>query len=178
MKLKQVIESERFNAYGMILMGSIAGAASYPMFLTPSSIAPGGLTGIATIFNFFLGWPVGIVSLAMNVPLFLAGYRYEGKVFVFRTLIATLLFSLLIDILPVPCVTDNPLLACVFGGVLLGVGLGLILRGGATTGGTDMAAKMVNRKVNFISVGMILLFFDACVILAAAFTMGAEIALY
>lgn len=178
-KLKKLFKSEIFNAYGMILLGCVIGAAAYPMFLTPSSIAPGGLTGIATIFNYFWQWPVGTVSLALNVPLFLAGYRYEGKSFVFRTLIATIFFSVLIDILPLSHVTEgNSLLDCVFGGLLLGVGLGLILRGGATTGGTDMAAKMVNRKVSFVSVGTILLFFDACVILAAAFTMGAEIALY
>lgn len=177
--MKKLFKSEIFNAYGMILLGCVIGAAAYPMFLTPSSIAPGGLTGIATIFNYFWHWPVGTVSLALNVPLFLAGYRYEGKSFVFRTLIATILFSVLIDVLPLSHVTEgNSLLDCVFGGLLLGVGLGLILRGGATTGGTDMAAKMVNRKVSFISVGTILLFFDACVILAAAFTMGAEIALY
>lgn len=176
--VKALFKNERFSAWVQIVLGCAVGAASYPLLMTPCSIAPGGLTGVGMIFNYLFRWPVGTVSLALNVPLFLIGYKTMGKGFVLRTLVATLLFSLLIDLFPLPALTDNPLLASVFGGLLLGVGLGLILRGGATTGGTDMMARMVHKRVSFISVGMILLLFDACVILAAAFTMGAETAMY
>ena len=120
----------------------------------------------------------GIVSLAINVPVFLLGWKEAGRAFILRTLVATVLFSVLIDLLPLPCLTENPLLACVFGGLVLGVGLGLILRGNATTGGTDLMAKVVQRKLSFLSVGITLLIFDVIVILAAAFTMNAEIAMY
>ena len=128
-------KKEMIMAYVQILIGCVIGAAAYPTFLVPNNIAPGGLTGVATIFNFLWGWPVGTVSLIMNIPLFVVGYRTMGKVFAFRSMIATLLFSVLIDVLPLkPISADpvlDPLLGTLFGGVLLGIGLGLILRGGA-----------------------------------------------
>ena len=175
-------KKEIIEAYIQILIGSVIGAAAYPMFLVPNNIAPGGLTGVATILNYLWGWPVGIVSLLMNIPLFLIGYRTMGKVFAFRCLVATLLFSVLIDILPLQPVKVepvlDPLLGTLFGGVLLGLGLGLILRGGATTGGTDMVARMVHRRFNFITVGMFLFALDFLVVIAAAFTISGEKALY
>ena len=165
-------------AYLQLLAGCVLGAAAYPLFLTPNHIAPGGLTGIAVIFNYLWRWPVGTVSLALNIPLFIAGYRAMGKIFVFRSLLATMLFSLLIDLLPLPPMTEDPLLSTVFGGVLLGGGLGLILRGGATTGGTDMLAKMVHRRLQFISTGTFLFAFDFLVVAASGVTVGTTEALY
>ena len=143
-------------AYIQIVLGCLIGAAAYPTFLVPNNIAPGGLTGVATILNYLFNWPVGTVSLILNVPLFLIGYKAMGKVFVFRSLVATLLFSVLIDVLPLEPISKDPLLGTLFGGVLLGIGLGIVLRGGATTGGTDMIARMVHRRFNFITVGMFL----------------------
>lgn len=169
---------ERFFSYLQIALGCLIGAAAYPMFMTPNRIAPGGLTGLATILNYLWGLPVGITSLALNVPLFLIGFRAMGRVFVFRSLVATALFSVLIDILPLQPVTMDPLLATLYGGVLLGVGLGLILRGGATTGGSDMVARMVHRRVPAISVGSFLFAIDCAVVLAAGLIMGTSEALY
>ena len=165
-------------AYAQILIGCVLGAAAYPLFLTPSHIAPGGLTGVAIIVNYLWNLPVGTVSLVLNIPLFIAGYRRMGKVFAFRSLIATFLFSLLIDILPLEPMTDDPLLNTLFGGVLLGVGLGFIMRGGATTGGTDMLAKIVHRRLQFISTGVFLFFFDFIVVLASGAAVGTTEALY
>ncbi len=166
------------RAYGQILLGCIIGAVAYPTFLIPNRIAPGGLTGIATILNHLFQVPVGTVSLILNVPLFIIGYRRMGKIFAFRSLLATLLFSALIDLLPLPAVSNDPLLGTLFGGVVLGIGMGLILRGGATTGGTDMMAKMVHRRFPFISVGAFLFFFDFLVVCAAGLLIGGEEALY
>ena len=164
--------------YLQILLGSLIAAAAYPSFLVPNNIAPGGLTGVATILNFLFRWPVGTVSLLLNIPLFIIGYRAMGRVFAFRSMIATILFSLLIDILPIRPVSTDPLLGTLFGGVILGAGLGLILRGGATTGGSDMVARMVHRKLPFISVGMFLFAVDCLVVLGAAVAIGTEQALY
>ena len=164
--------------YLQILLGSLVAAAAYPAFLVPNNIAPGGLTGVATILNFLFHWPVGTVSLLLNIPLFIIGYRAMGRIFAFRSLIATVLFSLLIDILPIRPVSTDPLLGTLFGGVVLGAGLGLILRGGATTGGSDMVARMVHRKLPFISVGMFLFAVDCLVVLGAAVAIGTEQALY
>lgn len=169
---------DRIMAYVQIVLGCVIGAAAYPTFLIPNNIAPGGITGVATLINHLLGWPVGTVSLALNIPLFLVGYRTMGKIFAFRSLVATVLFSVLIDLLPFRPISEDPLLGTLFGGVILGIGLGLILRGGATTGGTDMIARMVHRRLPFISVGMFLFALDCVVVVAAGFIMGSEKALY
>lgn len=177
--LKQFFsQNERLQAYAYIVLGCALGGAAYPLFLVPNAIAPGGLTGVATIINYLFGLPVGVVSLVLNVPLFLIGYRAMGRVFVFRSLVATVLFSACIDMLCLPPLTDDMLLATVYGSLMLGLGLGLILRGGATTGGSDMIARMVHNRFPFITVGTFLFMADCLVILAAAFTMSARAALY
>ena len=178
MKNWSTLKNERVSSYVQIIIGSLIGAIAYPLFLVPNHIAPGGLTGIATVLNYLFHWPVGIVSLLLNVPLFIIGYRAMGRVFAFRSLFATVLFSVLIDLIPMPAMTTDPLLGAVFGGVLLGVGLGFILRGGATTGGTDMAARMVHNRFQHISVGALLFMIDCIVVLMAGVTIEAEYALY
>lgn len=173
-----ILRGERVTAYVQIVVGCVLGAIAYPMFLVPNDIAPGGLTGIATILHAVFGTPVGTVSLLLNIPLFLLGYRAMGRVFVLRSLVATVLFSLFIDWLPIPAITNDMLLGSVFGGVLMGFGLGLILRGGATTGGSDMVARMVHVRFQHISVGAFLFFIDFCVVLAAGFFIRVESAMY
>jgi len=178
MKKWNFLQNEQLMAYVQIMVGSVIGALAYPLFLVPNYIAPGGLTGIATVFNYLFQWPVGTVSLIMNVPLFIVGYKAMGHIFALRSLIATILFSLLIDLIPVPALTSNPLLGAIFGGVLLGIGLGLILRGGATTGGTDMAARMLHNRFQHISVGMILFVIDCVSVVLATVSIEVEYGLY
>ena len=170
--------TEQIKKQALIIIGCFIGASAYPLFLVPNAIAPGGITGIGTVLNHLFNWPVGLTSLILNIPLFLIGFRSMGKGFVYRTLIATVMFSLLIDLLHFPSITNNPLLASVFGGVILGLGLGLILRANATTGGTDLLAQVVHRKYPYITVGVFLLSFDFAVILLAGFSLGAEQAMY
>ena len=165
-------------AYAQLVLGCVIGAAAYPTFLLPNNIAPGGITGVATILNYVFGVPVGTATLVMNIPLFLIGYRTMGRIFAFRSLVATVLFSLLIDLLPLGPVSRDPLLGTLFGGVVLGIGLGFIMRGGATTGGTDMIARMVHRRLPFITVGMFLFALDFVVVAAAGLVMGSAEALY
>ncbi len=175
---KNPAAAERFFSYAQILLGALIGGAAYPMFLTPNRIAPGGVTGVATILNYLLHWPVGTVSLILNIPLFMISYKAMGKIFAFRSLVATVLFSLFIDILPLKPVTEDPLLGALYGGVLLGAGLGLIMRGGATTGGSDMIARMVHRRFQFISTGVFLFAIDCAVVIAAGLLIGTTEALY
>lgn len=175
---RTLLQNERVLAYLQIVLGSVFGAIAYPMFLVPNAIAPGGLTGISTILNHALQTPVGFVSLILNIPLFVVGYRSMGRVFAWRSLVATVLFSLMIDLFQLPPLTLNPLLGSLFGGVLLGAGLGLILRGGATTGGSDMVARMVHARFQHISIGAFLFFIDFCVVLAAGIFIEIEHALY
>ena len=177
--LGQKIRSDkRVAAWLQILLGCLVGGAAYPLFLTPNHIAPGGLTGVAMILNHTLGLPVGIASLAMNVPLFLLSFKAIGGIFFLRSLAATVLFSLAIDFLPLAPMTVDPLLGSVYGGVVLGIGLGMIVRGGATTGGTDMIAKLIHRHLPFVSMGMILFMLDAMVVAAAGVAFGTTEALY
>ena len=155
---KNPAAAERFFSYIQILLGALIGGAAYPLFLTPNRIAPGGITGIATILNFLLKWPVGTVSLVMNIPLFLIGYKTMGRIFAFRSLVATVLFSVFIDVLPLQPVINDPMLGALYGGVLLGIGLGLIMRGGST--------------------GAFLFAIDFAVVLAASALIGISEALY
>ena len=164
--------------YLQILLGSLVAAAAYPAFLVPNNIAPGGLTGVATTLNFLFHWPVGTVSLLLNIPLFIIGYRAMGRIFAFRSLVATVFFTLFIDVLPLHPLTTDPLLGTLYGGVLLGIGLGLIMRGGATTGGSDMIARMVHKHFSFISTGAFLFAIDFAVVLAASALIGISEALY
>ena len=177
--LKKIFRgNKRFNAWAQIVLGCLVGGAAYPLFLTPNRIAPGGLTGVGMILNHYFGIPVGTASLIMNIPLFLLSYQAIGGIFFLRSLGATILFSMSIDFLPFRPMTVDPLLGSVYGGVMLGIGLGLILRGGATTGGTDMIAKLIHRKFPFISVGMFLFVIDGLVVIAAGLTFGTTEALY
>ena len=177
MWMKQT-KNEQLKSYVLIALGCVLGGAAYPLFLVPNSIAPGGITGVATIFNYLWNWPVGMTSMLLNLPLFLIGFRSMGRVFVFRSFVATALFSACIDLIQLPPLIDDMLLASVYGAILLGLGLGLIMRGGATTGGSDMIARMVNKRFPLLTVGTFLFIVDCSVILAAGFTMSAEKALY
>lgn len=176
--MSKLKSNEPVIGYVYIVLGCAVGGAAYPFFLVPNGIAPGGLTGVATVLNYLFGAPVGVTSLLLNVPLFLMGYKLMGGSFAFRSLIATVLFSLFIDLFKFPPLTDDVLLASVYGAIMLGVGLGLILRGGATTGGSDMIAKLIHHRMPFITVGMVIMLVDCLVILLAAFTMSTRAALY
>ena len=175
---KRPAAAERLFSYAQIILGALIGGAAYPLFMTPNKIAPGGITGIATILNHLFQWPVGTVTLILNVPLFLISYKAMGRIFAFRSLVATLFFTLFIDVLPLQPMTTDPLLGALYGGVMLGAGLGLIMRGGATTGGSDMVARMVNKRFQFISTGSFLFTIDFAVVVSAGFLIGATEALY
>ena len=98
--IRKFTRNERLMAYFQILMGSIIGGMAYPLFMTPSAIAPGGVTGVTVILNHIFGLPVGVTSLILNIPIFALAYRSMGKIFAFRSVIAMILFSLAIDVLP------------------------------------------------------------------------------
>jgi len=166
--------------YLVLLAGVMLMALGLDLFLVPNKIAAGGVGGIATILHYLLGLPVGMTMLGLNVPLFMWGLYRLGLPFGFRSLVGTVTLSLFVDVmapyLPVP--TSDVLLASVFGGVLVGLGLGLVFRSKATTGGTDFAAAIVRSYVG-INVGQLLFLIDASVVLAAGVAFRSwELALY
>ena len=164
--------------YALIVLGTFLAALSLPLFFLPYDIAPGGISGISTVLSSVLPLSVGLISFVLNVPLFLIGWRTVGWRFAVRSFIAMSLMSLFIDLVPVRDVSGNVMLASVFGGVLLGVGLGLVVRAGATTGGTDMAAKMIHSRVAFLPIATILFMIDGLVVAVAALVFGLQAALW
>ena len=164
--------------YTLIVLGTFLGGAAFDWFFLPYSIAPGGVTGISTVLAHYLPLGVGTLSFMINVPLFLLGWKNVGWRFAIRSFIAMTLMSVFIDIVPPHDVSGNVMLAAIFGGVMLGVGLGLVVRAGATTGGTDMAAQMIHNVIGFASVAMVLLAIDAAVVGVAALTFGMEAGLW
>lgn len=164
--------------YMLILIGTLISGYSFSAFFLPHDIAPGGVTGISTVLAEFVPLSVGVLSFIINVPLFFLGWKNVGWRFAVRSFIAMGLMSLFIDILPSDDLTGEVLLASCFGGVLLGVGLGMVVRAGATTGGTDMAAKMVHQYVGFLSIPVILFAIDGIVVAVAGAVFGMKAALW
>lgn len=171
------VRAELKNAI-LILVGLIFCALGFNLFLIPNNIAAGGFTGIAQLINSVTGFPVGTVALALNVPLFLVSMKSLGLRFGVRSLIATIGFSLLLDNLHVPVITHDLWLSTVYGGLVSGLGFGLILRGSATTGGTDMLASLIHRLIPSIRVSVGMFIIDGLVILASAFVYDTAAAMY
>lgn len=162
----------------LVAVGLVLAAAAYRMYLIPNRVVAGGFTGVGQLLNHALGVGVGTVNIALNAPLFLVSMRSMGVRFGVRSLAAMLLLSLLIDHLPLPAATDDMLLASVYGGVISGIGFGLILRGSATTGGTDMLASLLHRLIPELRVSHGIFLFDGLVIIASAFAFEAQAAMY
>lgn len=164
-----------------ITVGCVLCALSYTAFLIPHQIVPGGVTGIAMLLHFLYRSPVGIITIILNIPLFLVALKSLGIRFGVKSVIAILITNILIDFfiytLKIATPTDNVILGALYGGLLLGLGLGLIFRAGASTGGTDIAGQLLTRKTN-LSVGMWIMIVDFVVITLAGITTGSiELAL-
>jgi len=168
-------------AYSAIALGCAIMAVSFPLFFIDSHIAPGGFSGIATILHAFFGLNVGLVNFCFSFPLFLLTMRYFRFKTLCRNLFGTVMFSFFIDWFSFlePAVSDL-LLSALFGGILLGVGLGIAYRFNASTGGTDLLALLVSRKFNIgSSVGSMLLAIDFAVVAAAGIAFRSiELSLY
>lgn len=172
---------KKIKDYFIISAGGVIYALSVVMFTSPNNIAPGGLTGIATVLNYLFSAPIGTLILIMNVPLFIIGAKAIGRHFLGKSILGTVVVSLAIDILMpfVPAYKGDMMLACIFGGILNGLGLALIFARGGTTGGTDIIATLIHRKNPHISMGYIILASDALIITFAALIYGSiEAALY
>ena len=165
-----------------LIIGSAVVALAYVLFLIPHHIVPGGAGGVAMILNYFFATPVGLIILVINVPLFVLGIKTLGRTYGVKSIIGIAVSSLLIDgftyLLHIGSATDNKIIACVFGGIMLGAGLGLVFRGGGSTGGSDVVGMVLNRYTNF-STGTSILVVDFLVITAAGICFGQfELALY
>ena len=162
----------------LVMLGLLAAAAAYRMYLIPNQVVNGGFTGVGQLLNHATGISIGLVNIMLNVPLFVISMKSMGLRFGVRSLVAMMLLSLLIDHLPLPPATDDMLLASVYGGAISGIGFGLVLRGNATTGGTDMLASLLHRLVPVMKVSYAIFVFDGLVIIASAFVFESQAAMY
>ena len=156
--------------YMQMILGSAVYAAGFSYFLYPNVLIIGGVTGISTIINFLSGVPVGILMILINIPIFILGFRKLGLKFMLDSAASMLLISVLVDVFHLVAfpVTENPLLAALFGGLITGAGLGLTFSTGATTGGTDIIARVFRLNYQHINLGQVMLILDAVVIGAYA----------
>ena len=153
-----------------IVIGSVIAAASFRFFSYPNDIVAGGITGIAQILNRLIGTPVGVMVIVMNIPIFIICFRKLGIKSVIGALAVMLLSSVMIDVFQmIPVVaTNDALLAAVYGGVFNGLGYGLVYSAGATSGGTDILAKLLRRHYPHINFGTLVMGLNVFVILAYA----------
>jgi uncharacterized membrane-anchored protein YitT (DUF2179 family) len=159
----------------LILLGCAISGLAYALFLIPHHFVPGGVSGIAIIANYFAGLPVGALIMVLNIPVFLLGLKTMGKKYVMNSLAGMVVSSVFIDlfheVLKVPSATNNPVLASIYGGVMLGVGLGIVFRGRASTGGSDIIG-MILSKYTGMSLGYGIMVTDFLVISASGLALG------
>ena len=164
--------------YIFMMLGATMAAASIELFLVPNSIIDGGIIGISLILNFITGIPFGILILVINLPFLFFGYKYIGKNFFISSTFAIIALALIEAPLKSigPFVTD-PLLAAVFGGLLLGAGVGIVIRNGGALDGTEILGILLTKKIPF-SVGEFVMFFNIFIFGWAGFVLGWEHAMY
>ena len=161
-----------FKNYSLITVGCLLFAAGVTLFLEPNKLASGGVSGIAIILNSFIDFiPVGMWVIIFNIPIMIAGVWKLGAKILLPTFYALVVSSGMMTLLELFCppLTNNPMLACAGGAVLVAAGVGLVFRGGATTAGTDIIVKLLRLKFRHISTGAIFLFTDGMVCLASGF---------
>lgn len=164
--------------YVYVIVGAAIVAIGFNVFLLPNQVASGGVSGISTILHGLFGWNPGLVQYAFNIPLFLAGVLILGKKFGVKSFVGTLTlpFVVLITNNWEPW-TDNPLLGALFGGIVVGLGIGLVFKGNASTGGTDLLAQIIT-KFTGLSLGTSVLLIDGIIAISAAIVFDLEKGLY
>jgi uncharacterized membrane-anchored protein YitT (DUF2179 family) len=154
----------------LVVVGSAIMAIGYSLFLIPHHFVPGGVSGMAMIINYFTRLPLGALIMVLNIPVFIVGIRIMGRKYGLRSLLGMVVSSLLIDffyeVLKLESATDNAVLAAIYGGFMLGVGLGLVFRGRASTGGSDIVGQILN-KYTGVSIGIGIMLIDFFVISAS-----------
>ncbi|RWZ55016.1 YitT family protein [Halobacillus fulvus] len=170
--LRHIIE------YGLVIIGSFFVAMAFNVFLLPNNIASGGVAGISTITKGVFGWEPGIVQWVLNVPLFIMGLVILGKNFGVKSFVGTVVLPLFVILTSNwDPATPDPLLGAIFGGMGVGLGLGIVFRGRASTGGIDLAAQVLH-KFTHLPLGVSVALFDGMIVLTSALVFSVEEGLY
>ena len=161
-----------------IIIGAVIMAIGLEIFLVPNNVIDGGIVGISIILSHLSSWKLGMFIFLLNIPFFFIGYKQIGKTFAISTLFGITVLSIATSILhPVPAFTEDILLATIFGGIALGVGVGIVIRYGGSLDGTEILAILANKKLPF-SVGEIIMFFNIFILGSAGFVFGWNRAMY
>jgi len=165
----KLFSKQGLKNYSLIVIGSFILAASFVLFVTPYKIVPGGVYGISIVLHYMFGTPVGMMALAFDIPLTIIGVKVLGPRFGVKTVVGFVLTAVFVDTLTYfygtePLVENDPLLSSVFGGLFMGIGLGLIFKSRATSGGTDIVAMMLS-KFTRLPVGQLMIAVDSTIVL-------------
>ena len=178
-KTKQEIIINFFKKFIFWIFGAFIVAVALEMFLLPNKIIDGGVIGISMMISYITKWNLGLLIFCINIPFMLIALRSLGKKFIINTFIATALLSCATNIaVNLQPATNDLLLATVFGGILLGLGVGLILRANASLDGTEMLSIVLSKKLKIVSVGELLMGMNLFIYTAAGFLLGWERAMY
>lgn len=179
------MELKKWKDNGAVILGTAVMAVGIKVFFEPNDLVAGGVTGLGIVINYFttryyaISTPLWLVNLFVDIPLLWLGWRVLGKRFVKRSIVSALLFSFALFYTElIPVYQGNMILVCIFGGLLVGIGAGLVLSAMAATGGTDLAAAVIHQKYTRISVSQCLFLLDAFVIGLGMFVFGIEQAMF
>ncbi|MBV7506920.1 YitT family protein [Bacillus sp. sid0103] len=175
---RRLTKRKIFQRILLITLGAILMAIGLEIFLVPNNVIDGGITGISIMLSYVTGWKLGMFLFILNIPFFFIGYKQIGKTFALSTLYGIIILSIGTTLLhPVPAFTQDILLATVFGGIVLGIGVGLVIRYGGSLDGTEILAILFNKKLPF-SVGEIIMFFNLFILACAGFVFTWDRAMY
>ena len=180
-KTKKLLKVKEFLIDMIYLtLGCAIMAIGTAVFLLPNQLSTGGFTGIATIFYYLFHFPMGTVILTLNIPFFILAFFKIGKKLVIKSIIGTSLLSIFIDLFEkIPTLTNDRLLACIYGGIFIGFGLALVLKANASTGGTDLITYIARAYRPYIKTSSIIVVVDVIIIgLNVIFFKKVEIGLY
>ena len=168
--------------FALIILGGLVQSLAVRSFLVPAQLVSGGVSGLAQFFYYLWDWPIGMVTMVANIPLFVLGWKHlGGPRFAIRTMLSvfsyTILTDLLLELTGSNPITDDLLLNTLYGGILLGVGLGLVYLGRGTSGGTDIIGKILNQRYG-ISLSLAYMITDSFPVILAGFYFGWDKALY
>lgn len=176
--VKKIIDIKILEKVFFVTLGAFLAAFSIEVFFLPNQIIDGGIVGISMILHVVTKWPLAIFTFLFNIIFLVFGYNQIGRNFALTSIFSITMFSFFLSVLSfMPIVTDDVLLASVFGGIVLGLGVGLILRYGGYVDGTEVVAMILNEKTIF-SVGQILMIFNLFILSGAAWIYGWDRAFY
>ena len=175
-KTKHVVKL--LTRYAFLLLGSAIAAVGLEIFLVPNNIIDGGIVGISIIASYMTNIPLGLFTFVLNIPFLYIGYKQIGKSFLLASLFSIVIFSVLVSLLsPIAGLTKDIMLAAIFGGIILGVGVGIILRFGGSLDGTEIIAIILSKR-SMLSVGQIVMVLNVIIFSLAALVLGWDKALY